>query len=185
MPSGPRTTSSARRLAAFTLVEMLTVVTIVGIGAAVVVPMVADTASLRAAAAQRKVAADLQYAQGLAVARRQSIYVRCVADQYDLCTLVNNALVPVAHPVNPGTFVVRFGATAKESALAHVTFARPSFASAADHTLGFDATGVPFSFNDSTGTKSSLATRSEFRVTASNATRYVYVEAFTGELRVP
>lgn len=170
---------------AFTLVEMLMVVVIVGIGATLAFPMLSDTGTLRAAAAQRKLAADLQYAQGLAVARRKSIYVRCEANRYDICTLVDGALVAVTHPVTPGPYVVRFGSAATESALSGVSFPLPSFASAAEHTLGFDAMGVPFSFNESTGTKSSLAARAQFGVTASGASRSVYVEAFTGELRVP
>lgn len=169
---------------AFTLVEMLCVITILGIASALVVPLLGSTADVRLAAAQRALLADLQYAQGIAVAGRQSVYVRCVADQYEICTLVGSTLTPVAHPTKPGKFVVRFGAAATDRPLKNVALAAATFGNG-DRTLGFDAAGVPFSFAEATALKSSVATRSEFKLTASGASRSVYVEAFTGELRVP
>jgi prepilin-type N-terminal cleavage/methylation domain-containing protein len=169
---------------AFTLVEMLCVITILGIASAIVVPMMGSTADVRLAAAQRALLADLQYAQGVAVAGRQSVYVRCVADQYEVCTLVGSTLTPVTHPTKPGKFVVRYGAAAADRALTNVSLTAATFGNG-DRTLGFDAAGVPFSFAEASGIKSSVASRSEFKLTASGLTRSVYVEAFTGELRVP
>lgn len=179
-----RRTPAAGSCAAFSLLEVLCVVTILGICSAIVVPLVGNTADVRLAAAQRKVLADLQYAQGMAIAGRQSVYVRCVADKYDLCTLAGGVLSPVAHPINPGKFIVGFGSAATERSLKDVSLTLPTFGFS-DRTLGFDPTGVPFTYSELTNAKSSLATRSELRVTASGLSRSVYVEAFTGELRVP
>ena len=185
MPSRPESFAPRpSRGRAFTLVEMMCVLTILAIASALVTPLISNTADVRLSAAQRKLISDLQYAQGMAVAGRKSIYVRCVANRYDLCTLANSALTPVAHPIDPGTYVVTFGTTSKDRSMRDVAFVLPTFAFA-DHTLGFDATGVPFSYNDQTNVKSALSSRSTLTLGASGLTRSVYVEAFTGELRVP
>lgn len=172
------------RRRAFTLVEMLCVLTILGITGALVVPLINNTNDMRLAAAQRKLLADLQYAQGMAVATRKSVYVRCAADRYELCTLAGTSLAPMRHPIEPGPYVVRFGPAAPERALRGVALAVPTFGFA-DRTLGFDATGVPFAFNDQTNARTPVSARSEFKLDAAGASRQVYVEAFTGELRVP
>ena len=60
---------------AFTLIEILIVVVILGIAAAVIVPQLGTRDDLRAAAAARTLMADLIYAQNRAVALQKTHYV--------------------------------------------------------------------------------------------------------------
>ena len=57
----------------FTLVEILVVVVILGIAAAVIVPQMGSRGDLKAAAAARMLMADLIYAQNKAIARKVRI----------------------------------------------------------------------------------------------------------------
>lgn len=63
------------RLAAFTLIEVLITVVIIGIAAAIVVPKIAELGTFSVQGAARLVVADLLYAQNEAVARQEKIAV--------------------------------------------------------------------------------------------------------------
>ena len=60
----------ARR--AFTLIEILTVVIILGISAAIIIPNVSNRDDMRAAGAARMVMADLIFAQNRAIATQKA-----------------------------------------------------------------------------------------------------------------
>lgn len=62
-----------RRRLAFTLVEVLVVVVIIGIAGAIIVPQMVRAGSMQIQAAGRMVIADVIYAQNEAVARAESI----------------------------------------------------------------------------------------------------------------
>ena len=67
------TLTRARSICAFTLVEILIVVVIMGIAGALVVPQLSNAGQMTIQAAARMAIADVLYAQGEAVAR-QSVY---------------------------------------------------------------------------------------------------------------
>ena len=73
---------------AFTLVELLTVVVLLGIIMAVVLPSAGYSEDEKALAAAKKVAADIEYAQGEAVNRQSSITVTFspAVDTYSLAS---------------------------------------------------------------------------------------------------
>ena len=60
---------------AFTLIEVLMVVLIMGIAAAVVIPNAINTSDLQAVSAARMVATDLQYAQDTAITTQTPVTV--------------------------------------------------------------------------------------------------------------
>ena len=97
------------RTRGFTLVEILTVVVILGIAAAVVIPHISDRSDLRAAAGARVVMADLLWAQNRAIATQKTHYVHfdTVAQRYSLYDdlAMTTALV---HPVHNEPFVQKF-----------------------------------------------------------------------------
>ena len=168
---------------------MLIVVTVLGIVAAVVVPIAGAQAGVRLSAASRKVLADLSFAQSLAVASRTSVYVRFAANRYDVCTLVGTApgtsLGVMANPVDQRPFTVTFGAAAAERGLRDVALNAPSIGPNADKVLGFDATGQPFAYSESLRAQTAIAARSTITLASEQGTQVVYVEALTGELHVP
>ena len=66
-----RTTHCLTRRSAFTLIDVLVVITIIGIAAAVVVPQMIRPGTLNAQAGARMIIADLLYAQNDAIAKQQ------------------------------------------------------------------------------------------------------------------
>src|SRR5690242_16864757 len=70
-----RQSRSKGRAAGFTLVEILVVVVILGIAAAVIVPNMGTRSDLKAAAAARMIMADLIYAQNRAISTQTKHYV--------------------------------------------------------------------------------------------------------------
>ncbi len=73
---------------AFTLVEVLVVVTIIAIAGAVVVPSMSNTGSLSVQAGARIIIADLLYAQNEAIARQRSrkVIFNTTTNSYRLAT---------------------------------------------------------------------------------------------------
>src|SRR5829696_352345 len=82
---------------AFTLVEILVVVIILGIAGAIIVPSIGSRDDMKAAAAARVIMADLIYAQNLAITSQGNRYINfdTVNQQY---SLTNSAAVVIQHP---------------------------------------------------------------------------------------
>lgn len=69
--AGSRGASRLRRRCAFTLIEVLIVVVLLGIAGALVIPSMSQTGVLRVQAAVRTIVADITYLQGEAMAYQQ------------------------------------------------------------------------------------------------------------------
>ena len=69
------TRSTATRSGGFTLIEIIIVVVILGIAAAMAVPMFSGAADMQLRSAANRIAADLDYAKGLAVTHQQPFTV--------------------------------------------------------------------------------------------------------------
>jgi prepilin-type N-terminal cleavage/methylation domain-containing protein len=95
---------------AFTLVEVLVVVVILGIAAAMLVPRLTGMGDLQAMSAARALVANMQYAQNEAIVTQAPTTVAFDAGAGSY-VLLDTAGVPLRHPVNKGDFRVRFSAT--------------------------------------------------------------------------
>ena len=140
--SGPvGLTRPGRCIAAFTLTEMLVVIAILAIVAAVVLPRMVGSTDIQARSAARVMMADLEYAQSVAITSQTPITVTfsTAGNSYT----VSNASGPLIHPITKKTYVVELGET---KGMESVCIASASFGGAPSMT--FDALGAP----DNSGT---------------------------------
>lgn len=121
----------------FTLVEILVVLVIIGIAAAMVVPRLGNTGDIQASSAARAAVANLQYAQNEAIVRQAPITVAFDIDQ-ESYELRDNGGTPLEHPTTKRDFTVAFRST---RGIKRVELLSANFNGAP--TLTFDALGGP------------------------------------------
>ena len=172
----------------FTLVEILVVVVILGIAAAVIVPSMGSRDDLRASAAARVVMADLIYAQNRAISTQQRHYIiftTTAPQNYRLATSVT-PLVDVPHPVTLANEYVQSFGTSAAGGLSTVTLGDVRFELDGQTIISFDELGVPSYYDTGTGTNTALATSggSGIEVRCGTHTLRIVVEPYTGEIRV-
>lgn len=173
--------SASRPVRAFTLLELLVTIVILGIAGALVIPAMGETGILRVQGAVRSVVADLTFAQADAVAfqERRAVVFDVPNNVYRLIQVPGNTLDPenntMYDPGKPdGRFVMslsdpRFGGSRLESA---------SFDNE-PHVI-FDAMGGPVA--DAAG--AIPGNGGTVVITGSNQRFTVSVEAFTGRVTV-
>ena len=162
-PAAPRPSRPA-----FTLIEILVVVAIIGIAGAVVVPQILQSGTMQIQAASRMVIADLLYAQNDAIAHQttRTVTYNAATNSYQI-TDANGTVLAVSWKNDAAAnYVVNFS---QDSRFSGVTLSSPSFNGTS--AITFDALGTP-----SSGGSVDLVTGS---------TRYrVSVGAFTGRVTV-
>ena len=103
---------------AFTLIEILVVVVILGIAATLVIPKLSSAGDLNAASAARVVLADLNYAQNCAITTQKPCFVSFSkstnSDTYSLLDSVAPSEHIMTHPVTQMAFTHQFPAGAIE-----------------------------------------------------------------------
>jgi prepilin-type N-terminal cleavage/methylation domain-containing protein len=178
-----------RHLRAFTLIEILMVIVIIGIAAAIIVPEMSQRDDLKAAAAARIVMSDLMYTQNLAITRQRTHYL--AFDQTNAANpsykLVNGTSMSTAiqHPVSQAPYLMTFGpggdAGLESAMLESVDFKGAGATSRM--VIGFDELGTPVVYIDASSADESLSSGSVVVKSGLYKLR-ISVEPYTGQLTV-
>ena len=133
-PGGPR--ARVRGWTGTTLFELLVVVLVLAVAAAVVIPRVSGTSQLRCRAAARLIMSDLEYAQNHAIVAQEPVTVSfdVSGNSYSL----SNASGALIHPITKDAFVVDFDTIGGFDGVSVVS---ASFAGSS--AVAFDALGAP------------------------------------------
>jgi prepilin-type N-terminal cleavage/methylation domain-containing protein len=160
--------TTRRYSAAFTLIEVLIVVAIIGLAGAIVVPAIGKMGSLQIQAASRIVIADLIYAQNEAVAHQavRKLVFDDATGSYKLTDADGNTLSATWKNGNANNFVVSFK---NDDRFTGVDLSTVDFGGAKE--IEFDALGTP----SSGGTVDLVSGSTRYRVS---------VAAFTGRITV-
>lgn len=157
---------------AFTLTEVLVVVTIMGLAAAVVVPQMLKPGTMHVQAAVRSIIADILVAQNEAVVRQSTrrVVFNTIDSQYSLTDGDGN---PITGPWGKGgQYVVSFR---KDSRFSNVRIENVDFGNDPDakSVIAFDELGVP----SSGGTVDVVSGTTRYRISIAPFTGKVTVAA--------
>ncbi|MEZ6190287.1 MAG: prepilin-type N-terminal cleavage/methylation domain-containing protein [Phycisphaerales bacterium] len=132
----------SRCRAGYTLVEVLVIVTIMGIAAAVVVPQMLSAGTLGVQAAARIIIADILYAQNDAIAQQRNRRVIFDPDTESYSLVDENGAVLTARWISgaANNYIVDF---TSDSRFAGVVIVSADFGGATPKVLEFDALGGP------------------------------------------
>ena len=161
----------------FTLVEILIVVMIMAIAAMIAIPMMSSAGSVQVQSAANMVAADLEYAKGMAIGRQQnySVVFDTANESYEVRDSGGSV---VSHPVKVGfNYVIDFDS---DSSFNDVDISDADFDPDSSNTITFDYLGCPYS---GTGTSTSL-TAGEVVLQGGGVTRTITVEPTTGFISI-
>ena len=166
----------------FTLIEILVVVVILGIAAAIVVPAIGSRSDLKATSAARMIMADLIYAQNRSISQQKKHYVRFdkAAQTYEVLEQVSPSAVLIKHPVNADNFVVRLG-TGGAKPIRDVTIDTAAFDGKT--ILAFDELGTPLVYDAGTNTDSPM-NAGKITLACGTLKLTITIEPFSGELRL-
>ncbi len=120
----------------FTLVELIVVMAILAIAAAIIVPYATGTTDLEVISAARVAASDLQYAQNVAIVSQSPVTVTFAPaeNRYSL----SNASGPLIDPMTKESYVVDFDT---RSGFRQLRMVSASFSGS--NSVTFDEMGVP------------------------------------------
>jgi type II secretory pathway pseudopilin PulG len=124
------------------MIELMIVVAILAIAAAIVVPMASSTGSMQLRAAGNMVAADLEYAKSMAISRGQkyAVVFDKTGGKYYQYRVVDQDGNPIRHPITQKLeYVVNFQS---DSRLGQVEIAGVDFNG--KDKVSFDSLGSPF-----------------------------------------
>lgn len=161
---------------AFSLVELMIVVVILGIVGMMVVPMVSSASSMQARSAANKIAADMEYAKSLAISTQQyhSLSFNISTETYQINDQSGN---PITDPINKTNYIVDF---TSDSRLNKVDITSASFDSS--NAITFDYLGAPFK---GTGLSNPLVDGTNgVTITAGNVVYKILVEPVTGYISI-
>jgi type II secretory pathway pseudopilin PulG len=155
------------------MIELVVVIAILAIAAAIVVPMASSAASTQLRAAANMVAADLEYAKSLSISRgqRHSVVFNKTTETYQI---TDESGTTISHPVKKGfPYAVDFRADGR---LGQVEIFDANFDGT--NQVSFDYLGSPFNGNGPPLNSGVITLR------AGGVTRTVTVEPVTGFISV-
>jgi type II secretion system protein H len=168
---------------AFTLVEVMTVVVILGIAAALIVPQIGTRDDLDVAAAARSVMADLLYAQNRAISTQKKHYVEFSSTGYTVLTQDSDTspLYTITNPTTQNSYVVTLGAV--NTTFQNVKIAAVNFDNSPNLAIQFDSLGAPWVYNPQQGTATPLVNTGTITLTTTAAalSANILIDPATGE----
>jgi len=158
------------------MIELLIVVAILAIAAAIVVPMTSSAGSTQLRAALSMVAADLEYAKSMSISRGQR-YAVIFDKTNETYRIADESGTTIPHPIKKGFFyTVSFRSDGR---LGQVDLADANFDGAA--AVSFDYLGSPYR---GTGVAAPPLNSGVITLGAAGATRTVQVEPVTGFITI-
>lgn len=171
-----------RQARAFTLIELLITVVVLGIAGALVIPAMGETGIIRVQGAVRMVVADLTFAQADAVAfqERRAVVFDVNNSSYSVIA-VPGTTIDVAHNTlyDPTKTDGKFAADLKDNRFGDTRIVSADFGSGSNAII-FDAMGGPVA----TAGGNAAGPGGTVRLRGVNQTFQVNVEAFTGRVWV-
>ncbi len=151
----PNRFAPRRRInAAFTMIELIVVMVVIAIAAAMVVPYAVSTSSFQAQSAARLIMSDLEYAQNQAIVSQSPVTVTFSAAGNSYA--VSNASGTLIHPISKKAYEVDFDTS---GGFENVSMSSVNFGCCS--TVTFDALGAP----DNEGTVTLTAGSHAYTVT--------------------
>jgi len=164
-------------LPAFTLVEMIIVLVILAIVAAIAMPLYTSAASTQVRTAANMVASDLEYAKSMAMSTGMNYSV--VFDDSNESYRIRDANGDVNHPVHIGAkYVVNF---AEDSRLSKVDIVSAKFDPGSKNGVRFDYLGAPYAWD---GSSANSLNNGSVLLRAEGDTLTVRVEPVTGYISI-
>lgn len=178
---------SAGQPRAFTLVEILVVVVILGVISAVLIPQLTQRTDLVASAAARQVMSDLTYAQNQAITTQRRVFVQFVpvsagggpTGRGSYSVLSQLPATVMTHPITRSPWTVNFGGG--RGAWATVAIDAASFDGRS--LIVFDETGAPHTLASPSAPLQPL-NDGTVRISCGGITLTIRVEPLTGTLTV-
>ena len=175
-----------RSNSAFTFVEVLIVVIILGIAASLIIPQFGTRDDLQTTAAARLVMGDLMYAQNRAIATQKKHYVEFNGSSYTLYARDSDtsALYGLTQPITGNPYTIAFGSSNLNFPTTQI--ASISFDSTPLKAIQFDSLGLPSVYNSSTDTATALANTGTITLSTTSNTfpTYITIDPNTGEASV-
>jgi len=167
---------------AFTMIEIMVVLVILGIAALIAVPMMSSAADMQVRGAANRLAADLDYAKNMAIThqKRYTVVFDAAAESYQIQT----AGVVIDNPLRPGSlFQVSFP---NERSMSRVQIVSAEFVSSTgtQDAVTFDYLGTPYSGMAVDAAESLNSGQITLRDTSGNFTLNVNVEPMTGYVTI-
>jgi prepilin-type N-terminal cleavage/methylation domain-containing protein len=171
------------RRCGYTLVEVLIVVTVLGIAAALIAPSMGTTGVLRIQAAARQLVADITFAQSdaLAYQSRRAIVFLPGENRYVVCEVNGPIVDPATDAIfNPSRPAEKYDITIDAEKMGGAQITMADFGGDPINVLVFDELGGPVQAPDS-----ELPSSGGFvQITGSGFVYRVQVEAYTGRVTV-
>jgi len=165
-----RWTKQLRTQEGFTLIEIILVVVILAISALVAIPVFSSGADMQVRSAANKIAADLDYAKGLAVTHQK--YITVVFDPSSESYQIEDAGGVIAHPIRSGELFIE--GLAADRRLSKVDINNTTLSG---NAVTFDYLGSPLSGGNPLDS-------GQIELRADSFTLYVKIEPVTGYVTI-